>query len=588
VISVTIDHSCCRIEYGALSNSNHSDRSVRLVIVSSASRIDNFAQLARQFGLGPKVCLESLLIAGWQRWGTDLAKHLRGVFAFVLQDIKAKCFYLVRDHFGLAPLFTCEHRGALIIGLSSQSIRAQIPGSLADNELMLADFVAGAYLERAATFFSGIERFPEAHWALINADGEQRCRYWSLSAIPAQPDPYQPVERFRELMDKAVSHCVIPAQTGLMLSGGLDSSAIAASAALLGGPPLATFSLTYHQSQGWCDDRHLAAVAAKTGLDPIEFPSDRHDPLEDMEFWLRAVDGPYLPLGHSVSFRLLKIAQAKGTQVLLSGHGGDEVVSYGFGRLNELATARRWWRLWAETRGAADLYGDSRLRVLRPYLSHIYRLRPIIRWLARGDDAQKPFDHRFLSDAANSALPAKRYNIRSIRNRIDHDERMIHEEALGQALQPCSLEVFALCSAAAGLDTRLPFYNVDLVEYSLSLPSEWKLRHGYSRYILRHAYAGDLPEITLKRRDKYDFYGPFVAGLADQREKVLDLTGPGLADRWGLVNRDSLNAARDRLYRNGTGIERVEAFFLWRIAILAMWAGISQQPLAAPIMKEVI
>lgn len=588
MILISDDRSCCRIQLGASGTSNYANQSIRLILASSVCRIDNFSQITRQLHLEADIGLEQLLIAGWQRWGTELPKHLRGAFAFVLQDIDANCFYAVRDHFGLAPLFTCEHRGALIIGISSQAVRAQIPASFTDNELTLADFVAGAYLERAGTFFNEIERFPEAHWALIKGDGIQYHRYWSLSAIPPQPNPYQPVERFRELMDKAVSHCVIPGRTGLLLSGGLDSSAIAASAAHLGGPPLATYSLTYYQSQGWCDDRHLAAVAAKTGLDPIEFPSDRHDPLEDMDFWLRAVDGPYLPRGHSVSFRLLKIAQAKGTQVLLSGHGGDEVVSYGFGRLNELAKARRWRDFWAESKAAADLYGESRLRILRPYLSHIYRLRPIIRWLARRDDAQKPFDLKFISDAANAELPTDRYNIKLARNRIDHDERMIHEEVLGDALQPCSLEVFALCSAAVGLETRLPFYDVDLVEHSISLLSEWKLRGGMARYILRQAFSGDLPEITLKRRDKYDFTGPFIAGLADQREKVLDLTGPGLADRWGLVNRDSLDAARDNLYRNGTAIERVEAFFLWRVAILAMWAGISREPLPAPVMNEVI
>ncbi len=170
----------------------------------------------------------------------------------------------------------------------------------------------------------------------------------------------------------------------------------------------------------------------------------------------------------------------------------------------------------------------------------------------------------------------------------DHDDRMIQEQALGIPLQSIALDIFSECGAAVGVEARHPFLNVDLVEFSLSLPSDWKLRDGYSRFILRKAYAGDLPEITLKRRDKFDFYGAFIAGLVDQREKVLDLTGPGLADRWGLVNRESLNAARDRLYRNGTGIDRIEAFFLWRVAILAMWADISRMPLDAPVMKEVM
>lgn len=527
------------------------------------------------------------MIAGWRKWGTDLAKNLRGTFAFVLHDSQSQSIYAARDHFGLAPLFICHEEGALFFGRSSQAVRSMLSKAPSDDLLMLADAVTGVHIERKRTYFQGVERFPIASWAVYGRNGERQERYWSLASVPRQHEPVAPAEQFRSLLDQSVKNCTVPEQTALMLSGGMDSSAIAASAALLRNSPLLALSLTYKETKGWCDDQHLWAVANMTGLSPIEVPSDRHDPLMDMEFWLQAVDGPCMSRGHSVSFNLLKAAKAEGASIVLSGHGGDEVVSYGFGRLNELAKTRQWRTLWRESVAASDMFGDSRIRIFMRYLSHIRRLRPFIGLANRFYSNESDAVIAFLSEQALSNLGSDRQNIRKASESGAHDERMVQEEALNIPLQAIALDIFSGCAAAVGVEARHPFLDVDLVEFSLSLPSEWKLRDGMSRYILRRAYTGDLPEMTLKRRDKFDFTGPFIAGLVDQRERVLDLTGPGLADRWRLVNRESLNAARDNLYRNGTAIERVEAFFLWRVAILAMWAEISRQPLASPVMNEV-
>ena len=187
-------------------------------------------------------------------------------------------------------------------------------------------------------------------------------------------------------------------------------------------------------------------------------------------------------------------------------------------------------------------------------------------------------DSGFLSDDAAAVLPSDRYVHRSVASRLIHDERMLHEEILSSPIIPTALEVLALSSQAAGVDTRLPFYNVDLLEFSISLPSHWKLRNGKSRYILRSAFEADLPAQTLVRQDKFDFAPAFIAGLREHREKVLDLTDPAFADRWSLVNRMRLENARNLLHHDGTAIGNSDAFFLWRVAVLGMWSSISREP----------
>lgn len=578
----------CIVAWRDLCASGPGQADVHVLVLASNCRIDNAAEIAWACGLAQSDDLQALLIAGWRKWGTRLAERLRGAFAFVLYDHGTQRIYAARDHFGLSPLFVAERRDRLYLGTSSQAIRAILPQTLADNDLLLADFISGVVIEPSQTFFCGVERFPRAHWALYDADGCQSQQYWALSDVPSQEAPQAPAEQFRALLDRAVGNCIRPHETALLLSGGLDSSAIAASAADLPGGTLTTFSLTYRDTPGWCDGQHLSAVAKATGLTPIEVPADRHGPLSDMELWLAAVDGPYLSYGHSVSFQLMRMARDTGASIVLTGHGGDEVVSYGFGRLNELARAGDWLQLWQETKGVAGLFGESRTEIFLRYLAHIRLLRPILSRLRSSKKRHDLPTINFLDQEYSHSILPDRYVKASVFHSPYHNERMAHEEALSIPLQLIANEIFALCSAAVGIDARSPFFNFDLVEFSLSLPSEWKLRNGLSRYILRQAYAGALPEETLRRRDKFDFTCSFIPGLVDQRDMVLDLTGSDLAHRWGLVNRDALTRARDNLYRNGTGIDRLEAFFLWRVAMLAMWAEVARQPLAAPVMKEVM
>lgn len=588
MIYCTENRDRCRVERAGIIRPSYERNPLRLIFAASECRIDNLAELERACGIDANSDLETLFIAGWRQWGTDLAGKLRGAFAFVLHDSQSGRLYAARDHFGLAPLFTAHKDDTLFFARSSRAVRSMLEEAPGDDTLTLADAVHGLHIERTRTYFTGIERFPVASWKTYDRNGDRQRKYWSIASAPKVIAPVAPADRFRSLLNQSVKNCVVPEKTALMLSGGLDSSAIAGSAASPSNSPLLAFSLTYKQTPGWCDNQHLFAVARMTGLNPIEVPSDRHDPLMDMEFWLQAVDGPCLACGHSVSFALLRRARTEGASIVLSGHGGDEVVSYGFGRLNELARARQWLALWRETAAVSDLYGDARARIFVRYLAHIKRMRPLTRALNRFYSQKSEPEIRYLDDRILDKLGHERYFVKNAMDNGYHDDRMIQEEALGIPLQSIALDIFSECSSAVGVEARHPFFNVDLVEFSLSLPSDWKLRDGYSRYILRQAYAGDLPEITLKRRDKFDFSGAFIAGLVDQREKVLDLTGPGPADRWGLVNRESLNAARDTLYRNGTGLDRIEAFFLWRVAILAMWAEISRIPLDTPVMKEVI
>jgi asparagine synthase (glutamine-hydrolysing) len=124
------------------------------------------------------------------------------------------------------------------------------------------------------------------------------------------------------------------------------------------------------------------------------------------------------------------------------------------------------------------------------------------------------------------------------------------------------------------------------VEYCLSLPSEWKLNNGLTRYILREAFKVDLPDNLLRRKDKYDFTDPFKSGLLARRQRLLDLTDPERHAVSAYVNLRTLERVRGLLLSGTDDIDRFDLFFIWRVAILSKWLDIKDRELIKPAFES--
>ena len=558
-----------------------------VALTAPGLRIDNRAELLERLALSPHISDEALLLAAWRQWREGMADKLRGSFAVAIFDFARQELYLARDIFGLSPLYYSLDQQRLVAGASSRRVRAIMQGGQAHDRPFLADFVCGQFTDSRSTFHSGLHRLPPAHYMLVTAATAEIQRYWSPGDVPRRESCPDAVEQFRDLFDRSVARSLEAGRPSLPLSGGIDSSAIAGSLAASGLQlaSLPTLTMTYRESANWTDAPYLDDLARYFAVQTQEIPCDRHDPLSGMEHWLTVLDGPYVSYGHSVSSQLLPLSAELGCDTLLSGHGGDEVISYGLGRLNELARSGRWLELWRELEGAAGLFGQSRTRLFRKYLTH----KPFFRRVERKLASLQPAENAALKPALSKELAEEagpdRYAGRPAVERSEHDERMLHEEALENPIQPLALETIGACSRASGIETQMPFYDRELVEFSLSLPSEWKLRDGLTRRIMRLAMQGRLPESILRRRSKFDFSEAFRAGLLESRAKILDLTAPGPDNLGAFIDGTRLNGLRDRLSRNETKIEMDDAYFLWRVTILAMWLDIAKHPLESPPMQ---
>lgn len=556
-----------------------------VAFLSLASRLDNAEELRSVLRLPRDAGCEQILLQGWHKWGSELPDRLRGAFAFAIFEPRQRRLFLARDISGMAPLYYIATRDQVAVADTSRMVRGIFGQALDLDRNFHAAFLSGIFASREDSFFTGLQRLPAAHIAEFRAeaDGELRS-YWSAGTVEREERADDAAERFRALFDRAAARRYQPGNTALLLSGGLDSSAILGSLTANGVEPreLPCMVETYRKTAGWNDEAYLSSLQRRFRLTFHEVPGDLHDPLCDMEEWLQVLDGPYVSYGHSGASNMLKVAATQGWTNLLSGHGGDEVVGYGAGRLNELARSRRWLRLWRETAGVAALSGKSRIRFMRRYLTHNPKYRRIeLRILHHFPDPQQS-EEPSLSDEMMAMLDPDQLTPRRVDTRSDHDEHMVHVEALENPIQQLALETIGQCSRATGVETEMPFYDRDLIEYSLSLPSDWKLRNGMTRYVMREAMRDRLPRDVLARQTKYDFTRPFLAGLCANREAVLDWTAPKPGLLADMVNEGRLARVREDVVRKGTGIDTDDARFVWRCTIMAMWQAQIERTPASP------
>lgn len=547
--------------------------------VAGSWRPDNIAELRDLLNLLPETAPARVLASAWQAWGTGLANRLKGPFAIALFDVRARKLFAARDALGVEPLFIARHNETVAISGDPKAARSAAGLASKPNPAMIAGFLRGVLPNNVVTFHEGLERLPPSHSTVFEATLEQTThRYFDLSAIPNEQPRTDPIERFQSLLDAETLRCGADQENvGILLSGGLDSSAVAAAIHVQRSHPTKPISLstTYNREPNWADGPHLAAMRAAFDMDHHSREGDNQDPMAHMAQTLAIVDGPSLGFGSPATTELYLMAQRLGVQTLFNGHGGDEVVSYGVGRLNELARNGRWVELARESAGVAALGERSRWRVIDNYLQHKRSWRTLRRLLHRlhakaapAPDAATLAEQVFSDDLARAHPPGD--YVQNPATRIDHTERDLHEHALFHPTQPHALETLTLLVRHYGFDLAMPFYSRELVEFSLSLPSEWKLHNGYTRYILRESMRGRVPDSIVNRKDKNHFASGFTQNIL-KSEAIRDLTKNPSPELAVYVNTDTIAAIWAKMEQEPSGVFFSEARALWTVAVLAQW-----------------
>lgn len=504
-----------------------------------------------------------LLLAAYERWGDALAEHLDGPFAFVVWDGRRERAVVARDALGLRPLYHARLGRDLLLASSLPLLRARVPGEV--SEAAAADHLTGRLDHPHQTAVAGVERVPPAHRGTVQIDGERASlslqRYWALDPL-ASHDAVTDAEAergFRERFDRAV-RVRLGGAPGALLSGGLDSSSIVATArALCPGAALPTFSIVYDDPAA-DERRYVDAVAAHAGVDPLRLQGDGLSLLAALDDDLRAVGEPFLTPNLFLTRALYAEAAAQGLDAVLDGFAGDGVVGHGDRWLTELALGLRWPTFVREAAAVARRSRRPRRAALA--LVREYALAPLVRPLRR---PRLPA-HFARPDLVLARLPREPFVVR------DRDH---HHRELAGPLVPRAFEVAYARASALGVEPRFPFADRALVAFCLALPPRQRVRDGLTRSVLRRAMGGRLPEVLRQRHGKARIGGSFQQALFERDpERLRDLVETDVPAASAYLDVGAVREA----YRRGAAHPEARgelALPLWRAVSFARWLSLS-------------
>jgi asparagine synthase (glutamine-hydrolysing) len=295
-------------------------------------RLDARAELVRclEDGLGRRFFDASdveLVLAAYQRWGTGCPSHLLGDFSFCVWDEQRQQLFSARDHLGVKPLFYAWRGEALVISNVLHSIRRHPAVSTRLDDYAIGDvLLVGACMHQSRTSFADIARVPPAHalTCAMSSSSPTVERYWSLQ--PGDElrlrDPREYVERYLGVLETVVGDRLRDEPAGVLMSGGLDSSSVAAAAVTLRGPDaLRAYTFVYDSAAEDDERRYSSLVARRLGIQIDHHPVDGYGWFERWNAGLLPPEPSTEPMTAMTCDLLERVAQR--SAVALTGDGGD-------------------------------------------------------------------------------------------------------------------------------------------------------------------------------------------------------------------------------------------------------------------------
>ncbi|MFQ6775709.1 asparagine synthase-related protein [Cereibacter sphaeroides] len=476
-------------------------------VLTGTVRLDNGPELRRALGLAEASDAETVL-AVYDRWGLDLPLHLDGDFALALWDPAAARLIGLRDRFGVRPFLYRATPQAVAVASGIEALVAAFPScEPALDEVWIAEYLAGQPTCARRTVYRGISRLEPAHMLLVEKGRTEVRRYWQLEVAPRRRA--DPPEALLELLDRSVTARMQGGPVGSMLSGGLDSGTVSMLASRRSEGPLPVISMKFDDHPEIDESEWIAKIHAAGRFRPVWI--DGRDALGgDVAELLAEQGGPFFAPNLATSRWLYRRAAEAGVEILLDGHGGDEVISFGVARLTELASEAQWRTLWQSTAAVSDLFGGSRREFFLNSMAQGAQSR-WLRALARRLNVGAKRDPRAWRQALHPALVARTGLIQRVqeaagaRKRGATDDIRQHVATLTAPRYPTTLEVLDRAATLCGIEPRYPFLERRLIEHCVAQPAAAKFHDGMTRALLRHAVRGLLPDEVRLRTSKTNF-----------------------------------------------------------------------------------
>jgi len=498
------------------------------------------------------------IVHAYEQWGDACVDHLRGMFAFAMWDAPRRRLLLARDRLGVKPLYWARAGNRLLFGSEIKAILASRLVRAEANESSLPELLGTRYLSGAETLFKGIYRLLPGHTLVFDERGVTIKQYWDVPTGRPNPEvaalsQEQAVSRFRELLEEAVRiRLMADVPLGMFLSGGLDSSAIAALMAGMIDRPLQTFSVAF-KDRAYSELDYARQVSNAIKADAHEIVIDDNDFFGALPRLIWHEDEP---VAHPSSVPLYFVSElaARHVKVVLTGEGSDELLA-GYGKYPRALVN---WRAGAAYAAVPDAVRDWVANRVVPRLPGKFARYARRSFVAMPHTPEAMFFDNFASIglARQAALLAPAVAAQANAERAYGPSRDYFDRPNGRSttldrLLYTDLKTYLVellmkqdqMSMAASIESRVPFLDHHLVEFAAGLPPRLKLRGFRTKWILREAVRTLLPQEILTRK-KMGFPVPFAMWMKD---------------RWQGVARDVLldRRTRERGLINPVAVEQL-------------------------------
>lgn len=559
--------------------------------ITCDARVDNRGDLIGALGLrrGSEAITDSeLILAAYDKWGEDCPTHIAGDFVFAIYDRRRHMLFCARDPMGIKSLYYFESRDlfAFASEIKALLVLSEVPRRL--NEVRVLDYLVNIFDDRNITFYEDVRRLPAATAMVISREGIRSSKYWHLDPKREMKlgSDAEYAEAFKECFFESVRcrlRSAYPVSSAV--SGGLDSSSIACTADALrrasgASEPIDTFSLVFpglpKQDLRRIDERPQIDAVLKAGnFRPHFVRADSLSPLNEVAKIHTHLDEAFFAGNLYLHWAMYGEAQRNGDRVFLDGLDGDTTISHGFEYLADLVVKFRWAALYREIGlirrnlhiGRKRIIGRFCISPLCP--TWVYKLRRALH--GQFDDlritsalVRKEFKERLrLAERTDSLMQSGRSCFRTAREK--------HWEMINSPLYAHALELADKASAAFHVEARYPFFDQRLIELCLSLPANQKLGQGWSRYILRRAMDGILPQEIQWRPAKGDLSPNFYRKLLEtDRELVESVILNPASVLSPYIDYTAMRRAYER-YRSDPMHSHTESSQVFAAVNLALW-----------------
>ena len=489
-----------------------------------------------------------VLLHLYEEKGIELVNEVNGQFAFAIYDRHHRTLFLARDHFGINPLFYTLIDGVLVFAseikalLEHPSVRREVDLTGLDQVFSFPGLVS------PRTMFKGIESLKSGHYILVKNSIIKSAEYWDLDyplegEVPFdRPESYY-VEELRGRLEQSVSDRLqADVPVGFYLSGGLDSSLIAA---LINraSPGARRHSLSIgFTDRDISESQYQRAMAAAVNSEHEEIVFDWEEISSRFRRMIYHCEAPVRETYNTCSMALSEAARRAGVPVILTGEGADELfagyVGYRFDQLRARESKRYDLDTLLEDELRARLWGDKDLFYEKEHY------------------AQRELNRALYSEGVNRVLP----EFDCLGQPLVNHERLrgrhfVHQRSYLDFKLRLSDHLISdhgdRMALAHSVEARYPFLDINVVEFARTIPPELKLNNFTEKYILRRVAEGYvLPEII--NREKFGFHAPGSPYLLQRKiEWVEDMLSYDRVKRQGYFNPDVIENLKKRYGREG-------------------------------------